>query len=480
MQPQDKSERLSIKVDHSENRVTHLPASNTDLSGRLVHSEEETLKISKELVEELLRINKMKSQFEEEKKISSIQILSQTGAITELVTERDNLLSQLQSEKSDQEYALLKKIYLALAEAHHKELGQSKELSAELLAQGRLAQPAGRAAPEGSGHLGRIFAVRWIELFKRLQRLLGNQEEMKDMLEDLKVSYEEEQRILKEKIEAMGKEQHVRNSQQKPSEQTMTCSCCRSQLKDSKRLQLQVKELHEQYRARLVCYLKDITVSSCTNTHRWMGNKLRVFVDNMLRDVRASYRAREEQLATAARVYKKGLQRTTKTHHALICAYMDQREQILAKPDKGLEPGPTETHFDLEPTEPREELDRFLQQIEEDKSKMEGQQHVARDQVAVVKTPTRSTHYDRMPKLEEILQESRSVIRKQLKEITDSLLQGSYDKEQKLITRATVAEAQVSQLQGYIDKHLDRYKQEIAHLHQLRGKKEAPGTQNNY
>lgn len=60
--------------------------------------------------------------------------------------ERDKLFRELQSaearlkvgEKSGQdlteEYAMLKKKHLALAEAHNKEVAQSEELSAELLA----------------------------------------------------------------------------------------------------------------------------------------------------------------------------------------------------------------------------------------------------------------------------------------------------------------------------------------------------------
>lgn len=50
-------------------------------------------------------------------------------------------------------------------------------------------------------------------------------------------------------------------------------------------------------------------------------SKLRESVDAMLQDVRSSYRVREEQLASAARSYKKRLQKTTKTYHALLIAY---------------------------------------------------------------------------------------------------------------------------------------------------------------
>lgn len=51
------------------------------------------------------------------------------------------------------------------------------------------------------------------------------------------------------------------------------------------------------------------------------GAELRAFVDGMLQDVRSSYRAREEQLAAAARSYKKRLQKITTTHRSLLIAY---------------------------------------------------------------------------------------------------------------------------------------------------------------
>lgn len=44
--------------------------------------------------------------------------------------------------------------------------------------------------------------------------------------------------------------------------------CCQSQMKEAEeensKLQLQVKELNEEYRARLLCYLQDLSVSKST------------------------------------------------------------------------------------------------------------------------------------------------------------------------------------------------------------------------
>lgn len=45
------------------------------------------------------------------------------------------------------------------------------------------------------------------------------------------------------------------------------------------------------------------------------------FVDNMLKDIRASYKAREEQLAGAARSYKKHMKSLAKKHENLLIAY---------------------------------------------------------------------------------------------------------------------------------------------------------------
>lgn len=45
LQLRDKYERLVTKVGHLETRLSHLAASNTDLSCRLVQSEEERLKV---------------------------------------------------------------------------------------------------------------------------------------------------------------------------------------------------------------------------------------------------------------------------------------------------------------------------------------------------------------------------------------------------------------------------------------------------
>ncbi|KAG7227766.1 hypothetical protein INR49_013560, partial [Caranx melampygus] len=503
LQLRDKNERFLTKVGYLESRLGHLASSNTDLSHRLVQSEEEKLKISKEFVEEKIQTNKMRELFEEETFELKNKILNQDAVITELEMERDKLSRELQSaearlrvgEKSGQdlteEHAALKKSYLVLAEAHDKELAQSEELSAELLALAQAQDALRRQLEEQQqdvktttqglhGELDRVKAlinrmscnrVKPEDLAaldkeqKTMERtLLGNQDEIKDMLEKMKNSYEEQQKKLEEKVVAMGKEQQenkraVHNSQKKLSELSAALMCSQSQVKEAEeqnsKLQLQVKELNEEYRTRLVCYIQDISgyIDGSGKTPP-EGIKMRTFVESMLQDVRSSYRVREEQLASAARSYKKRLQKITRTHHALLIAYRVQREQMLAKPESDLDPGPPEAHFNLEPSELRDETKTELQHIRQDKARLEGQLQAALEQVAALKITVQNVNCQKSSELEQMCEDSWLEIRTQLREITDSTLVNFEKERALLITRVTVAEAQVLELQDYIDNHL--------------------------
>ncbi|XP_033468185.2 coiled-coil domain-containing protein 78 [Epinephelus lanceolatus] len=523
LQLRDKNDRLLTKVSYLESRLGHLASSNTDLSCRLVQSEEDKLKISKELVEEKIQANKMREQFEEETFELKNKILDQAGEITELEMKRDTLFRELQSaearlkvgEKSGQdlteEYTTLKKNYRALAKARDEELVQSEELSAELLALAQAQDALRRQVEEQQqsvktttqglhSELDRVRAlisrmshnrvkVEDLAALDKEQKamektLLGNQDEIKAMLEKMKNSYEEQQRKLEQRVVAMGKEQQenkraIRNSQQELSERSAALMCSQSQVKEveeeNSKLQLQVKELNEEYRARLVYYLQDLAEyidglgesKSPSDT-----SKMRAHVDSMLQDVRSSHRVREEQLASAARSYKKRLQKVTKTHHALLIAYRVQREQILAEPDSSLNPGPPEGHFSLEPTELRDETEKELHHLRQDKARLEGQLQAAREQVAGLKMPDQNLSHQ-----EPACEESWTDIRKQLREMTEATLVGFEKERALLITRATVAEAQVSELQDYIDNHLGRYKEEISHLCRLHGIQQAGRSQ---
>ncbi|XP_076007829.1 coiled-coil domain-containing protein 78 [Genypterus blacodes] len=521
LQLREKNESLLTKVGYLESKLSQLASSKTDLSCCLVQSQEDKLKISKELVEEQIRTNKMREQFEKETYELKNKILNQDGVMMELEMERDKLSQELQSAEAllkvgersgaglTEEHAALRKNYQTLAEAHDRERAQGEELSAELLALAQAQdalrrqleeqQQSARASTQGlHGELDRVRAlisrmshsrVRHEDLaaLGKEQRtmeksLLGNQDEIKDMLEKMRSSYEEQQEKLEGKVVAMGKENQenkraIHDMQQKLSQQNAALLCSESQVKEvqeeNSQLQLQVKELNEEYRARLVCYLQDLAeyIDGASKGGKGLsdGRKMRAFVDGMLQDVRSSYRVREEQLASAARSYKKRLQRVTATHHALLIAYRVQREQILARPGSGLDPGPPEDHFSLEPGELRGETEKELQNLRRDKARLECELQAAREQAAARKMPVQNSSYQESSNLEQIPEDTWLHIRKHLKEITDSTLEGFEKERALLIARATVAEAQVLELQDYVDNHLGRYKQEITRLRRMHG-----------
>lgn len=59
-----------------------------------------------------------------------------------------------------------------------------------------------------------------------------------------------------------------------------------------------------------------------------------------------------------------------------------QREQILAEPGSGLDPGPPEAAFSLDPAELREETEKELLHLRQDKARLEARLQEARQQVA--------------------------------------------------------------------------------------------------
>ncbi|KAF1501512.1 Coiled-coil domain-containing protein 78, partial [Eudyptula minor novaehollandiae] len=133
VQLQDRNERLYGLRDLQE-RMEKLAGSKTDLSARVVLSEEEKLKISKDLVDLQIETNKMKEQYETENFELKNMILALENRVLELelcgekVTgERDALRERLHALETNRkeladEYIILKSNYLALGKELEQEV----------------------------------------------------------------------------------------------------------------------------------------------------------------------------------------------------------------------------------------------------------------------------------------------------------------------------------------------------------------------
>ncbi|XP_066539305.1 coiled-coil domain-containing protein 78 [Hoplias malabaricus] len=491
--------QLRRKLDSIQNKVTQRASSSRDLSNKLLQSEEDKLKISKDLLEAQIEANNLREKYEEEIFELKNKLLSQDGAMTcleaesaRLKLEAESLRAELgvtrgQGRELEEEYAALKSNFLRASEALEREMAHSDELREELLTLTHTHHTLLRERQRSHTHtleLERVRAllsrvshsrVRLEELSgdaavgKRTDAPSGIQNELREELEKMRKSYEEQQRKLEEKIVSVAKDlqenkRAIRNTQQELAQKSAALITSQFQLKEveaeNSKLQNHLKELTQEYRARLTHYIHDITECVRGMCEGDVGVRMKEFVDSMLREVRASYRSREEQLTSSVRNYRKRLHKLSNTHQLLLVAYRMQREQILALADRGLEAGPAEVTFTCGESEIRGEKERELQRLREDKERLEKQLRDTQQQVSVPSQPT-----------QRLSEEAWTDIRNQLRDFVNTTQEAQETERLQLVCRAALAEQQVCELQEYVDNHLGRYKLEVTRLRRMLGLK---------
>ncbi|NXI44532.1 CCD78 protein, partial [Galbula dea] len=302
-------------------------------------------------------------------------------------------------------------------------------------------------------------------------QLLGNQDHIKVELEKLKKTYDSQQQKLEERVMAMGKELQeakgaIGDTQQKLVEQSAVLLTSQSQLQEveaeNSQLQLQLKKLNEEYRTRLRQYIKDVADYMDSKSSNLKGPSkvpadhapMKHFVDSMLKDIRASYKSREEQLATAARGYKKRMKNLVKKHENLLIAYGLQREQIRSLGSSAMDCGPAELHFSITDPELLTNTTQELNRLREEKARLEMQLQEVQKVVAGLSVAVKWGKNLRSDR--QLDEKGWAELRKQLQEFAHTTQEDLEHERSQLLTRAVVAEEQVSELQEYIDKHLAR------------------------
>ncbi|KAK7118745.1 hypothetical protein R3I94_022291 [Phoxinus phoxinus] len=495
VQLRERNEVLFSKLDSAQNKLGQQAASKSDLSVKL---EEDKLRISKDLVDVQIEANKMRERYEAEIFELKNTVLSQEGTASSLQTERDRLRKEVSAasarlqviERNErdlaEEYAVLKSNFLSLRSAYERERTHFEELSAELLALAHTHDTLLQERERTHRHTLEVERVRALISRASLNRVSPEEFEqsksplekngawnnLRDELENLRKSYEGHQRQLEEKVVAMGREQQenkraIQNTRRELSQQSATLIISQHQLKEAEtelsELQNHLKELNREYRVRLTHYIQDVTECVSAAAGGDLGQKLKRIVESMLEEVKTSHRSREEQLTKAAKTYRKRIQGLSNALQQLLIAYRLQREQILALPEHALEAGPPEAHFCPAGPEPRGDAEREIHRLREDKARLESQLKLAREQMAVLSESSQRAG---------LTQEAWNDVKKQLREITNSTQESQEKERVRLITRATVAEEQVSELTEYVDNHLGRYKLEITRLRRLLGSQE--------
>ncbi|NXY79133.1 CCD78 protein, partial [Glareola pratincola] len=302
-------------------------------------------------------------------------------------------------------------------------------------------------------------------------QLLGNQDRMKAELEKLKQTYDSQQQKLEERVIAMGKELQeakgaIGDTQRKLAEQSAVLLTSQSQLQEveeeNSRLQLRLKQLNEEYRSRLAQYIKDVADYMDSKSGNVAGPSkapadrahMKRFVESMLKDIKASYKSREEQLAGAARGYKKRMKNLVKKHENLLIAYGLQREQIRTLGGSATDCGPAELHFSVTDPDLLTNTTRELNRLREDKAKLEMQlQELQKPSGAGAEPWGRSRSHPAERDRATPVPSHRPPC---FLHVSSPLQEDLEQERSQLLTRAVVAEEQVSELQEYIDKHLAR------------------------
>ncbi|XP_078296478.1 coiled-coil domain-containing protein 78 isoform X2 [Panthera onca] len=190
---------------------------------------------------------------------------------------------------------------------------------------------------------------------------------------------------------------------------------------------------------------------------------LRTFLETTLEDIRAAHRNREQQLARAARAYRKRLADLSRRHEELLANHSVQ--QVPADPSGA--PWTPKATFDaatsdLEPLPLH--LVTELSHLPENQAKLETKLWKLQAQKGPSGASQGSTSE---PQGQEPA--SWAQIHQKLRDFSRGT-QAELERERaKLLVRATMAEEQLSELQDYVDQHLGRYKQEILRLRKLMG-----------
>uniref|UniRef100_A0A671FQD1 Coiled-coil domain containing 78 n=1 Tax=Rhinolophus ferrumequinum TaxID=59479 RepID=A0A671FQD1_RHIFE len=379
----------------------------TELPSDVELSEEQRLLVSKELVDLQIRTHRLQEQHEAEIFELKSEVLRLESRVLEL---------ELHGERA------------ATAEA---DLGKQQVPAQEL---GRKARGQGH-----SGHHRVQVQSKDFRIPEDKQQTLGN-----GVSVYLAEPYTHVHRAaLGQQLQ--GAQEKAKTAGRQLAAHAMVLSTCQGQLRQAEaenaRLQLQLKKLNEEYAIRLQRSAQTLEYADGTGQAPTAA-AVRTFLENTLEDIRAAHHSREQQLARAARAYRKGLADLT--------------------PGRGIPKAASDTAtMDLEPLSlhlvtklghPKEEQTKGLRTL----------------LLFLQKGPGEASQGG-TSEPQDLGAASWAQIHQKLQDFSRGTQAELEQERAQLLVRATMAEEQLSELQEYVDQHLGRYKQEILRLRKLVG-----------
>ncbi|KAM5198271.1 coiled-coil domain-containing protein 78 isoform 7-T8 [Hipposideros larvatus] len=398
--------------------------------------EEQRLQISKELVDLQIRTHHLQEQHEAEIFELKSEVLQLESRVLEL---------ELQGERAA----------VAETDPGHRQVPAQE-----------LRRKAGRQGH--SDHRRVQVQSKDFQIPEDKQQQLRNGGEEKQALEQ----HRARQQALEMQVAALGQQlqgaqEKARTAGQRLAAQAVVLSTCQGQLHqaeaENSRLQLQLKKLNEEYAIRLQRSARALAEFADGTGQAPTAAALRTFLESILEDIRAAHHSREQQLARAARAYRKRLADLSRRHEELLAAHGVQ--QVLADPNRAPEiPKATfdTATMDLEPL--LLHLVPEFSHPQEDQTKLETQLQKLQAQKGPGEASQGGTSEP-----QDLGAASWAQIHQKLQDFSRGT-QAELEKERaQLLVRAATAEEQLAELQEYVDQHLGRYKQEILRLRKLVG-----------
>lgn len=120
-----------------------------------------------------------------------------------------------------------------------------------------------------------------------------------------------------------GAREEARTVGQRLAAQALVLSACQGQLRQAEaenaQLQQQLKKLSEEYALRLQHYARAAAEHAGGTGHT--ATSLQAFLETTLEDIRTAHHSREQQLARAARAYRKRLADLSRRHEELLVTH---------------------------------------------------------------------------------------------------------------------------------------------------------------
>ncbi|XP_021106953.1 coiled-coil domain-containing protein 78 isoform X12 [Heterocephalus glaber] len=308
------------------------------------------------------------------------------------------------------------------------------------------------------------------EVFELKKELLGGWEQLQGEVKQVLERHKAQQQALETRMAALGQqlqraEEDARAARQQLATQSVVLSTCKGRLCQSEaenaQLQLQLKKMNEEYAIQLQHCAQEVVKYADGAGQA----ALQTFLDTTLENIRAAHRSREQQLARAARVYRKRLADLSCRHEELLVTCSRQREQPQALVDPNMAPGTLKATFaaatDLEPLPVH--LATELSHLQKDEhSRLEtlflysqkGPGEASQGSAAEPQLLNNASWVQICQKLQDFSQGTQAELERE---------------RAQLLVRASEAEERLSELQEYVDQHLGRYKQEVLRLRKLVG-----------